>query len=58
MKARVKRQLGQQGADPVDGVSHVLCAVGDMQAQLEFFPEELFRRMAVETTDFALKVCR
>ena len=58
VKARVKRQLGQQGADPVDGVSHVLCAVGDMQAQLEFFPEELFRRMAVETTDFALKVCR
>ncbi|NUH65497.1 hypothetical protein HTT03_09385 [Sulfitobacter sp. S0837] len=58
VKVHVREQLDQIEAEPVDAVSCVLCALGATQAQLEFFPEDLFRRMAVETIDFALKVCK
>jgi hypothetical protein len=57
VRSHVRRQLAQIEADPVDATSSVLCALGETQAQLEFFPEQLFRQMAVETTDFALRVC-
>ncbi len=56
VRAQVREQLGRLKADPVDSTSYVLCALGQVQSQLEFFPEKLFRQMALETTDFALKI--
>jgi hypothetical protein len=58
VKSHVRAQLGELKADPVDSTSYVLCTLGQLQSQLEFFPETLFREMALETTDFALKICK
>jgi hypothetical protein len=55
VKKHVISQLGQLNADSVDVTSYVLCALGQMQSHLEFFPEKLFREMALETTDFCQK---
>jgi hypothetical protein len=35
---------------------NVLCALGQMQSRLEHFPESLFRKMALETTNFSLNL--
>lgn len=49
----VGRQRRILEADRADVVSYVLSALGQMQSDLEHFPEELFRSMASETTEFA-----
>lgn len=49
----IARQLRVLHGEREDVTSYVLCALGEMQADLEHFPEEMFRAMAEETTVFA-----
>lgn len=52
----LQRQLDDFDFDRADIASYVLCALGQMQSNLEYFPEELFREMVVETTSFSFRL--
>lgn len=52
----VRRELNALDCAPEDVMSYVLGALGQIQSNLEFFPEDLFRGMFAETTGFAARV--
>ena len=56
IQENLQRHLDHFDFDRADVVPYVLCALGQMQSDLEFFPEDLFREMVVETTGFATEL--
>lgn len=55
IQKNLQLQLDQFGFNRVDIASYVLCALGQMQSNLEHFPEKIFRDMVVRTTNSTLK---
>ncbi len=54
----VKQQLGQLGSKNIDIQSYLSSALGQIQSNLEFFPEDIFRKMAANTIEYSQKFAR